>query len=142
MVAAAARGASSPGSGRRYQVIARLDAVITDRPELSVEAFREKSGWELRAEGACRGEICIPLHGRGVGPDGDVDVLAVADELGMPVVHDEEHGLWAIGSAAPGGRALESVSAPDLVLDDFDGRTYELASSRGRKVLLLAWASW
>ena len=75
-------------------------------------------------------------------PDGAVDVLAVADALGMPVVHDEGHGLWAIGSAVPGGRALESTLAPDLVLEDFDGRTYDLASSRGRKVLLLAWASW
>ncbi len=116
--------------------------MITDRLELSVEEFREKSGWELKAEGACRGELCIPLRGRGMRPDGVVDVLAVANELGMPVVHDEGHGLWAIGSAAPGGQALESASAPDLVLDDFDGRTYDLGSSRGRKVLLLAWASW
>jgi hypothetical protein len=116
--------------------------VITDRLGLSVDEFGEKSGWELTPEGACRGELCVPVRGRGVGPDGAVDVLAVADELGMPVVHDEEHGLWAIGSAAPAGRALESAWAPDLVLDNFDGRTYDLASSRGRKVLLLAWASW
>lgn len=116
--------------------------MITDRLGLSVEEFRQKSGWELKPEGACRDEVCIPIRGGGINPDGAVDVLAVADELGMAVVHDPGHGLWAIGSAAGGGRVLDSASAPDLVLDDFDGRAYDLVSSRGRKVLLLAWASW
>jgi peroxiredoxin len=31
---------------------------------------------------------------------------------------------------------------PDLALADFDGNTYDLASARGRKVVLVAWASW
>jgi hypothetical protein len=28
------------------------------------------------------------------------------------------------------------------VLPDFDGKPFDVASLRGRKVLLLAWASW
>jgi hypothetical protein len=31
---------------------------------------------------------------------------------------------------------------PELVLRDFDGDAFDLASLRGRKVVLIAWASW
>jgi hypothetical protein len=31
---------------------------------------------------------------------------------------------------------------PDLVLQDFDGERFDMASRRGRKVILIAWASW
>jgi hypothetical protein len=117
-------------------------AVITEQLSMSVEQFHRRSGWELKPEGACRGDQCVPLRGGGLDASGLVDVLAVADQLGMPVVADDAHGLWAVGPAAGAGRVLDSAVVPDLVLEDFDGRAYDLASSRGRKVLLLAWASW
>ena len=59
----------------------------------------------------------------------------------MPVAHDETHGLWAIG-AESGGRVLDSARMPRLVLPDFEGRDFDVSSTRGQKVLLLAWASW
>ena len=34
--------------------------------------------------------------------DGRLEVSLVAERLRMPVVHDEEHGLWALGPAAGG----------------------------------------
>ena len=37
---------------------------------------------------------------------------------------------------------LDSVTFPELVLDDFDGHTYDFAGARGRKVVMVAWASW
>ena len=66
---------------------------------------------------------------------------AVATALGTPLVHDERHGLWALG-AESGGHALVTATAPDLELPDADGRPFRLASLLGRKVLLIAWASW
>jgi hypothetical protein len=36
----------------------------------------------------------------------------------------------------------DSAAAPNLVLPDVHGRPFELASLRGTRVLLLAWASW
>jgi hypothetical protein len=59
----------------------------------------------------------------------------------MPLVHDAEHGLWALGAEA-GGRALKTAIAPELELPDFRGRPFRLSSLRGTKVLLVAWASW
>jgi peroxiredoxin len=37
---------------------------------------------------------------------------------------------------------LDGTEMPDLVLEDFDGGAFDFATLRGRKVVLLAWASW
>jgi hypothetical protein len=113
--------------------------MILDRLELDAEELARLGGWRVTPEGACRGDRCVPLSGA---PDGSrIDVRALADRLGMPVVRDERHGLWAIGPEA-GGRALASARMPELVLPDLEGAPFDLASLRGTKVLLVAWASW
>ena len=68
-------------------------------------------------------------------------MTAFARQLRMPVVHDAEHGLWALGPPA-GGRALTTAVAPALELPDLAGQAFALSSLRGRKVVLVAWASW
>ncbi len=73
--------------------------------------------------------------------DGRVDLAAFAERLGMPLVHDEQTGLWALGPE-PGGRAMTTVTAPDLVLPLLTGEPFALSALRGRKVLIAAWASW
>ena len=45
-------------------------------------------------------------------------------------------------SAAERGHQLRSLDAPEFTLPDLDGRPHTLSEHRGRKVLLLAWASW
>jgi len=37
---------------------------------------------------------------------------------------------------------LDDAVLPEIVLADFEGGSFDLAGLRGRKVLLLAWASW
>ncbi len=101
--------------------------------------FEAGTGWTLKPEGACQGEVCIPLSQ----PAGDaVDVASVAADLGMPLVAAPEHGLWALGPASIGSRALTSAQAPELRLPDLDGREFRLSSLNGRKVLLFAWAPY
>jgi cytochrome oxidase Cu insertion factor (SCO1/SenC/PrrC family) len=60
----------------------------------------------------------------------------------MPLIHDEAHHLWALGPATATGRALTSTEVPDLELADRDGNPFRLSTLHGRKVLLVAWASW
>jgi hypothetical protein len=101
--------------------------------------FEAGTGWALKPEGACRGDVCIPLSKRA----GDViDVAQVASDIGMPLVEEAEHGLWALGPASFGSRALPSAEAPDLRLPDLDGTEFRLSSLRGQKVLLYAWAPY
>lgn len=112
-----------------------VDDLVIDRA-----TFESGTGWTLRPEGACHGAICVPL---GDAVDGDrIDLEAAAARLGTPLVHDEEHGLWALGPWTGGGRALPSARAPELTLPDLDGSEFSLSSLRGQKVLLLAWAPY
>ncbi len=79
--------------------------------------------------------MCVPLPG-------GFDVPNAAERLGMALVHDEEQRLWALGPESIGGRALIDARAPELVLADIDGNAFDLASLRGQKVVLVAWAPY
>ncbi len=104
--------------------------------------FERQTGWAIKPEGACKGHVCVPLpaEARADG-DGTLDVTVLAERIGMPLVHDEAIGLWALGPEA-GGRALTTAEAPELALPDWRGEEFRLSSLRGQKVLLVAWASW
>ena len=109
--------------------------MILERLDIDVTSFEEATGWAIKPEGACKGDVCVPLHG-------EFDVQSVADGLGMAVVYDEARGRWALGPESIGGRALVSAVAPELVLDDLDGNEFRLSSLRGQKVILVAWAPY
>ncbi len=115
--------------------------MILERLDLTADEFYEVTGWELKPEGACRDERCIPL-GMPVPKAGErLDAAQVATRLRMPIADDEQHGIWAMGPES-GGRVLESATFPDITLPDFDGNDIDLGMLRGRKVVLIAWASW
>ena len=110
--------------------------ITNDR--MSASEFAAASGWEIRPEGACRGDVCVPL------PDSNtefVDVQTLSERLGMPLVRHDD-GLAALGPATVGGRALVTAEAPELGLPDFDGNEFRLSSLRGQKVVLVAWSPY
>jgi hypothetical protein len=117
--------------------------IITDDQldHVSAGDFSSATGWDPKPQGLCRGEVCVPAPGSLRG-DGTVDVAAAAARLGMPVVHDDEHGLTAIGPGSSTGHTLSSAAAPDPELIDRHGEPFRLSSLRGRKILLVAWASY
>jgi hypothetical protein len=109
-------------------ILDRLDAVPPD--------LEQRTGWALKPEGACRGEVCVPLA------PGPFDVSDLAERLGMPLVHAPEHGVWALGPSSTTGRALSSAELPEIVLPDRNGEDFSHRSLRGTKVFMIAWASW
>ena len=109
--------------------------MILDRLEVERDALAARTGWEVKPEGACKGEMCVPL------PDGPLDARVLSERLGMALVADEQHGLWALGPES-GGRALASARMPDLELPDRHGRPFSLRSLRGTRIVMVAWASW
>lgn len=113
--------------------------MLLDDLKISRSRFEAGTGWVFKPEGACKGDVCIPLKDR---PGETVDVGALAERMGLPLVEDRTHGLWALGPESVGGRALTTAEAPDLTLPDVDGREFKLSSLRGQKVLIYAWAPY
>ena len=114
--------------------------MISDTLQVDVATLERETGWAVKPVGACREDVCVPLPAGTLTGD-RVDLAAFADRLGMPVAHDAEHGIWSLGPQA-GGKAMTTVQAPDLVLPTLDGEPFALSSLRGRKVLIVSWASW
>ena len=71
-----------------------------------------------------------------------IDVAIPAQRLGMPLVHDTDHGVWALGSATLSGKSLSTAVAADPELKTFNGDSFKLSSLRGKKVILVAWSSY
>jgi hypothetical protein len=115
---------------------------------LSSGDLTRASGWELKPEGACLGDICVPIpparEAEFVRDGGRTfNLAALARQLAQPVVHDDKNGVWYFGEAAATRYAnLASLEAPDFELPDLDGKMHRLSDYRGKKVLLAAWASW
>lgn len=109
--------------------------MITTTLDISPEEFASGTGWDIKPEGACKGEICVPL------PDG-YSAANAADRLGMAVVTSEATGLVALGPESLNGRALVTAQAPDVTLPDLDGNEFRLSSLRGKKVVVISWAPY
>ena len=111
--------------------------------DVETSAYEAASGWHLRPEGACKGDVCVPLPDDVRSEDGArLRLGKLAERIGAPLVHDSERGYYAIGPSTVSGRALATAEAPELELPDLDGNVFRLSSLHGQKVLLVAWASW
>ena len=105
------------------------------------------TGWELKPQGLMSRRACVPIpparRDQFLRAGDLVNLAALARQLGQPVVHDDSHAVWFFGESADARRdALASLKAPDFTLPDIDGKMHSLSDYRGRKVLLLSWASW
>ena len=113
---------------------------------LSPAALGEATGWELKPEGFCRDEICVPL------PPGseaefkrgsEIDAARLFRHAGQPIVASRDKAVWSLGTSAQiRSSALENLEAPDVALPDLDGRIHRLVDHRGKKIFLSTWASW
>ncbi len=108
--------------------------------DITASEFEDATGWAAKPEGMCKGHACVPVPGA-VDADGTFQLADVADRLGMALVRDDSAGVWGLGPES-GGQALTTAVAPDLQLPDVDGNPFDLQAMQGRKVLLVAWASW
>jgi hypothetical protein len=111
--------------------------------DVGLDELTTRTGWSVKPQGACKGEVCVPLPAGAVTAAGTIDARVLADRLGMPLVADDAHSVWALGpETAITGRALTTAVAPDILLPDLQGRDLRIADLRPQKVVLVAWASW
>jgi hypothetical protein len=122
-----------------------LEATVSGkRVEVAPESLERALGWRLEREGLCRGPVCVPVRDRAalVGEAG-VDLAGFAAALGRPLALDAAEHAGALGTAAAErAAALASLEAPEFTLPDLAGRRHSLSAYRGKKVLLVAYASW
>jgi hypothetical protein len=122
-----------------------LDATVSgDAVAVAPPALAAGLGWELKPEGLCRGAVCVPVRDRAklVGADG-VDLAELARVLARPFAAEAAAGLAVLGTAAGDRQArMTSLEAPDFTLPDLGGALHSLSDHRGKKRLLIAWASW
>ncbi len=122
-----------------------VDTTVDDgRVLLDPKQLPAALGWELKPEGLCRDDVCVPFRDPGALQVGaQLDLAAVAGALGRPVVVDGNAGVVAVALPAEARhQALRDLEAPPFALEDLDGRSHTLDEWRGRKKLLVAFASW
>ena len=108
------------------------------------------NGFEIKPQGVCLDELCIPLRQN---EDSDLfvtrrgqewfNVTELASKLEQAFVVDQERRIWSFGELPVERTAfLESAMAPDFALEDREGNVVRLSDFRGKKVLIVTWASW
>ena len=105
--------------------------------------------FEVKPQGVCRAELCFPLPRtrkqeflRNSSGKEWFNLLAFADLVHQPVAHDEALATWYFGLRSDQRQTLASLEAPDFTLPDMDGKLHSLRDFRGKRVLLVTWASW
>jgi len=100
------------------------------------------NGFEIKPQGACRADICIPIP-KQMRRGEFFDLTAFARRIKQAVVIDVDARAWSFGEIQSlRGSYLESRQAPDITVPDRAGHAVALSRFRGKKVLLLTWASW
>lgn len=105
--------------------------------------------FEVKPQGVCRDQLCFPLPKaraqefvrKGSGKSW-FNMTAFAQLVQQPVAHDAALSTWYFGLRADQRQGLASLEAPDFSLPDMDGKIHSLYALRGKKVLLVTWASW
>ena len=114
------------------------------RVRIAPAALRDALGWELKPQGLCKDDVCVPVRGHDDLATADgIDLAAFADVVRRPLAIDIDERIACLGaSAAERAAQMSSLNAPDFTLPDWQGRSHSLSDYRGQKVLLVAYASW
>ena len=104
----------------------------------------------IKPQGVCRDELCFPLpknrKAEFVSKKGATtwfNLSAFAKLIKQPVVVDQKNEVWYFGARdAEQNGYLASLEAPNFTLPDLNGKLHSLTDFRGKKVLLVTWASW
>ena len=119
-----------------------------DQLWIAAEEVHNVNGFDPKPEGFCSADVCIPIpksadwrtqhNGKEY-----FNVTRFAAKVDQAVAVVESKATWSF-AAVPilGSELLPSGIAPDFELPDRDGKLVKLSDFRGKKVLILSWASW
>ena len=122
-----------------------VPATVTgDEVRLGPAAVAEATGWTIKPEGLCRGEVCVPraLWVDALAGD-EIELGALAAMTGQVVAVDPGE---AVAVLVPGAdersSAMASLRAQPFTVDTIDGQPVSLDDFSGRKKLLMTFSSW
>ena len=152
-----------PANARASKANSLHATIVYDDVATDVSSAREEVGqlwittvdlkratrFEVKPQGVCRDELCFPL------PKARQDAFlhkeagaswfnmtAFAQLVHQPVAHDATLETWYFGLRSDQRQQLSSLQAPDFTLPDLQGKPHRLSDFRGKKILLVTWASW
>jgi hypothetical protein len=117
---------------------------------VTLAELKRATGFVVKPQGVCRSELCFPLPKQRKADflvqRGKVtwfNLSEFARLVKQPVVHDEKLETWCFGARPEGQNGyLATLEAPNFTLPDRNGKLHSLSDFRGKKVLLITWASW
>jgi len=129
--------------GNTISVSATVDG---DRLLIQPDDLPRINGFELKQQGACYRDICIPVaRAMFVEREGRTwfDLTAFADLIGQPYVADSESRVWSFAEIrAKRESMMVDAMAPDFEVTDRQGKVIRMADLKGKKALIVTWSSW
>lgn len=119
-----------------------LDKVRSDSQDLWVHSkeLPKINEFEVKPQGACRADVCIPLS-KNLKSGDWFNLTGFARKIGEQYVAGEN--VWSFGEIPVlRGGFYNSRIAPDFAVPDRKGRVVHLSDFRGKKALVITWASW
>jgi hypothetical protein len=119
-----------------------LDKVRADTDTLWVlsKDLPRVNEFEVKPEGACRAGVCIPLS-KNLKNGEWFNLTGFARKIGETYISDLN--VYSFGEIPVlRGGFYNSRIAPDFAVPDRKGRVVHLSDFRGKKALVITWASW
>lgn len=141
---------AAPATVLYNDAVFEVAETLTDPDDLWVSPadLTRVSGFVLKGNKACLNALCVPAASNSdvrVQRAGRtwISVTELARQLRQAVAVDAERNVWSFGEIpAMRTRFLEKAMAPDFTLQTREGKAVSLSSFRGKKVLIVTWASW
>ncbi len=152
LIAAATRPAVADVTVLFNDAVVQVDETLADPNDLWVlpADLTRINGFELKPEGACLDTFCVPVRQDEDSAmfvtraeQGWFNVTELARRLQQAYAVDHDRQVWSFGQIPVTRQSfLRSAVAPDFTLPDRQGNPVSLSDFRGKKVLVVTWASW
>jgi hypothetical protein len=146
------------GSGNSSHVVIYDGRATTVTPSsvktndlwISTKDLKLATRFEIKPQGVCRDKLCFPLpksrKQEFVSKEKSItwfNLSEFARLIKQPFTTDQKNGIWYFGPRLEESNAfVSSLEAPNFTLPDLSGKLHSLSDFRGKKVLLITWASW
>jgi hypothetical protein len=156
MIVMSAVAAQAAGEDSHVVVYDRIATSVLAAPATSTDLWittkdlARATRFVIKPQGVCRDQLCFPLpkarQAEFIAKKGSTtwfNLSEFAKLIKQPFATDEKNRIWYFGPRSEEQSGyLTSLVAPDFTLPDLNGKLHSLSDFRGKRVLLVTWASW